>query len=575
MKIFIAGCSHRANDIINNIKPYSPVKVVGCFDREKESIQPFFQKLGQPCEYATTLEDYEQLLVETRPELVIVASVNSYHTDDICTAMEKGFNVFSEKPACTTEEDVYKIYRTSLSTGKHLFGGFVLRFAPVFQHTKQILDEGSLGRVLSINASENLWKGHGHLASHDWRGDENLTGGHFVEKLCHLFDLTNWFMGTVPPMTVSAHKSCAYFKPGNEATHQKNLENYGGQKFGEQYNLNGNPLTGNPDAFSATITYPYGKMVTISSSTFSVIAGRMMTIICENGQIEINCRDRQNSRVSVFKREFTRGNSGDHQIETTTTFGAADCHGNGDQIIGKAITDFVQYQTPYPVQSTEFLSSTLMAIGVETASNKPDHFFNYEMMWKNLGLQYRIQNYGYPHKYKDSEGTIIRKEFFDYNAYLANFTPNEIPENVENLASNCAFVCLFDNKGNIYMTDLPDRGYDIPGGKNDPGETTVQAAIRELEEETGIKLDQNAITFCGKKYTVGIHEVHPDFKYPFETCFDMFYAMIDEIEDISTVNFVQKETRGMVKLSRSEYVKVPNWMCHRQFYEYAREKLQL
>lgn len=39
-----------------------------------------------------------------------------------------------------------------------------------------------------------------------------------------------------------------------------------------------------------------------------------------------------------------------------------------------------------------------------------------------------------------------------------------------------------------------------PGGKIDPHETTADAAIRELFEETGIKIDRDVLVYLGKYY---------------------------------------------------------------------------
>ena len=57
--------------------------------------------------------------------------------------------------------------------------------------------------------------------------------------------------------------------------------------------------------------------------------------------------------------------------------------------------------------------------------------------------------------------------------------------------------------------------YDVPKGHIDPGETQIECALRELEEETGITADEIELDtdFCFSS----TYEVQPK-KFNFETC---------------------------------------------------------
>ena len=41
--------------------------------------------------------------------------------------------------------------------------------------------------------------------------------------------------------------------------------------------------------------------------------------------------------------------------------------------------------------------------------------------------------------------------------------------------------------GKVVFVEHPERGWEIPGGHLEPGETPEQALLRELKEETSIK----------------------------------------------------------------------------------------
>ncbi|WP_440705932.1 NUDIX hydrolase [Heyndrickxia oleronia] len=49
-------------------------------------------------------------------------------------------------------------------------------------------------------------------------------------------------------------------------------------------------------------------------------------------------------------------------------------------------------------------------------------------------------------------------------------------------------VMVKNNDGKILLVDHPYRGWEFPGGYVNRGETIKEAAIREVEEETGIHI---------------------------------------------------------------------------------------
>lgn len=53
------------------------------------------------------------------------------------------------------------------------------------------------------------------------------------------------------------------------------------------------------------------------------------------------------------------------------------------------------------------------------------------------------------------------------------------------VTSACAVV--HDRAGDVLLTFVTGRGYDLPGGHLDPGESPLDACVRELAEETGLR----------------------------------------------------------------------------------------
>lgn len=58
-----------------------------------------------------------------------------------------------------------------------------------------------------------------------------------------------------------------------------------------------------------------------------------------------------------------------------------------------------------------------------------------------------------------------------------------------------AAVIVRNEQGDILLIKGPRRGWEMPGGKLEPGESLQNAAIREVKEESGIDVEIEC--FCG------------------------------------------------------------------------------
>ncbi|MEV0228229.1 NUDIX domain-containing protein [Nonomuraea sp. NPDC050786] len=91
-----------------------------------------------------------------------------------------------------------------------------------------------------------------------------------------------------------------------------------------------------------------------------------------------------------------------------------------------------------------------------------------------------------------------------------------------------AFAFVSDQTGRTLMTcvDKEGRGWDIPGGHLEPGETAIEAAARELYEETGLRLPPSALSVFAWQRIELLDAAPADYRYPSLTYMAMFRARL-------------------------------------------------
>ncbi len=163
---------------------------------------------------AAIYSDYDRLLAETKPELVIVVSPERYHREHIVKALDAGCEVATEKPLCITAEDAAAIVAAERRNGKKIFMAFNYRHIPLCSKIRELVKDGAIGRPVSMDLTWYLdYHGHGASYFRRWHRLMRESGGLLITKACHHFDLANWWMDD-QPATVFAHGALNFFGPG-------------------------------------------------------------------------------------------------------------------------------------------------------------------------------------------------------------------------------------------------------------------------------------------------------------------------------------------------------------------------
>ncbi len=176
-------------------------ELVGLCDRNPGRLEGARQRSTQfgaaiPPGYAA--EEFDRMLRETRPDVVIVTTVDATHDDYIVRALDAGCDVITEKPMATTPEKIQRILDATARTGRRCRVAFNYRYAPPRTQLKELLAQGAIGDVLSVDFHWMLDTHHGADYFRRWHSHKANSGGLMIHKATHHFDLVNWWLGAQP-----------------------------------------------------------------------------------------------------------------------------------------------------------------------------------------------------------------------------------------------------------------------------------------------------------------------------------------------------------------------------------------
>ena len=187
--------------------------MVGLCDINYKRLEYAKKKIGTNAKTYDT-KDFDLMIKETKPDAVIVTTVDSKHEKYIVRAMELGCDVISEKPVATEADQCQRIIDAEVRTGRKVNVTFNVRYMMESDAIKEIILSGELGKIISIDFQEYLDISHGASCYRRWHGKIKNSGSLLVHKASHHFDMINWLIDS-EPLEVKATGRLAYYGKNN------------------------------------------------------------------------------------------------------------------------------------------------------------------------------------------------------------------------------------------------------------------------------------------------------------------------------------------------------------------------
>lgn len=189
IKIALIGCGFFGQQLALGFTK-AGAELLGVTDLSMALAENLAQKLS-----TQAYVDTETLLLETKPDLVLIATPNYAHKIPAVTALKYGSHIFIEVPFSIHQKDCEEILALANEKGKNVYIGHLLRTLPGLIKTKALIEQGILGKITVARANRQRWIDD-FQDKNWWKNDVNLTGGKLFNEI-HELDLLCWLLGDV------------------------------------------------------------------------------------------------------------------------------------------------------------------------------------------------------------------------------------------------------------------------------------------------------------------------------------------------------------------------------------------
>lgn len=176
------------------------LEFVGLCDINAGRVTTAKKALGVNC---NTFTDFDEMMQETKPEKLIVTTIDGTHHRFIIKGMEYGADIITEKPLTINETNCEAILEAEKRTGKKVTVTFNYRYSPHRQKIYELLREGVIGQITSADFHWYLDVYHGADYFRRWHRLRQNSGSLLVHKATHHFDLLNWWLDSDPEEVVA------------------------------------------------------------------------------------------------------------------------------------------------------------------------------------------------------------------------------------------------------------------------------------------------------------------------------------------------------------------------------------
>jgi len=147
--------------------------------------------LGLKHAFERSSTSFDEVIDDTEVNAVFIATRHHLHAGQATRALQRGKDVFLEKPPALNREELRHVLDAARDSGRRLTIGYNRRFSPM----TLVLHEHFVG-ISPIVASYRV--AAGTLPASHWTRDLGQGGGRLIGEVCHFIDFLTYVIGSMP-----------------------------------------------------------------------------------------------------------------------------------------------------------------------------------------------------------------------------------------------------------------------------------------------------------------------------------------------------------------------------------------
>lgn len=192
-RVALVGCGVISPNHLGALRDISGVTVVALCDVKRERAAA---RRDEYCPDAAIYTDYIEMLDKEKPDAVHICTPHYLHADMAIHALARDVNVFLEKPACMTEDEIQHLLEAEKASRGRICVCFQNRTnAAVVEMRRLIEAYGGREAIAGCRAMVS-WHRDARYYSDDWHGKMATEGGGvLINQAIHTLDLLLYLCG--------------------------------------------------------------------------------------------------------------------------------------------------------------------------------------------------------------------------------------------------------------------------------------------------------------------------------------------------------------------------------------------
>jgi UDP-N-acetyl-2-amino-2-deoxyglucuronate dehydrogenase len=196
-KFVVAGTGWVAGEYFKAILDHPEAEVHGVISRDGSHAAARLQELGID---SKVYGSFEEAAGDPEVDAMVLCSTPEVRPEQAILAARNGKHLVIEKPVALDKESLWKMAEAIEEHQVRTVVGFVLRWNPMFDTVRSLIDDDALGRIFMAQA--DYWHHIGpQYDQYRWSSKKELGRSSTLSAGCHAVDAIRYFAGDVEEVT--------------------------------------------------------------------------------------------------------------------------------------------------------------------------------------------------------------------------------------------------------------------------------------------------------------------------------------------------------------------------------------